>query len=151
MTMNGRQTNAPARGYLLLEVMLAGALCAVIIAGLLVQLSAGRKKNTFTTRDLTAAQLVLERMEERRHAAANVFPPGNLNDTVTALDGVYSRTATVNTPPGCPESVSNPAGGPAMSLDCRNIVVTVSYNADDPTTTPVETRGTTATTRVYEP
>lgn len=138
------------RAYLLIEVMLAGAMCAVIIAGLMTQLAAVRKKNAFTTRDLTAAQLVLERVEERRHAAAASFPPTNVGpETITALDGSYTRTAAVNST-GCPESITHPASG-TITLQCRNVVVTVTYNADDPTTAPIEQRSSTATTRVYAP
>lgn len=141
-----------ARGYLLLEVMIGGALCAVIIAGLMTQLSHVRKHTTYTSRDLTASQLLLEKLEERRHAAATVFPPtaSPPSETITALDGRYTRTVSVNST-GCPESVVNPAGGPAMSLPCNNIVVTVTFDADDPSTVPIERRTATATTRVFQP
>ena len=55
-----------ARGYLLIDIMIAGSIAAVVIASLLSILATARTKNTAATRDVVATQLVLEKFDRER-------------------------------------------------------------------------------------
>lgn len=56
----------PRRGYILLEVMMGGALTALVIAGLLSSLADARVQNIIASRDAVAAALAQDMMEEAR-------------------------------------------------------------------------------------
>lgn len=122
------------RGYLLLEVTVGGAMAAVIIAGVLTIVSDVRVKGIQAARDVTASQLVLERIEERR-ALGFAGAAAMTENPVAAVTGRYVRTTTVV---DCTETV--PA--PGANLPCKDITVTVTFGAP--------ARRSQATARVYQ-
>ena len=134
------------RGYLLMEVMVGGAMAAVVLVGMLSFISSGRVKNVAAARSITANHLVNETLEQTR---AGVYPPVAVGATVVvAAGGRYTRTTTVNAT-DCPEIRANPGGGTAFSMGCTNVNVTVSFSNTDAGVTTLKTSS--ATMRMYDP
>lgn len=141
MNSNSDPATSP-RGYILLEVVMGGAMAAVIIAGILTTVAHTRAKNVYAARDVTASQLVLERLEERR--ALGYAAVTAMSETpVTGVVGRYDRVTAVT---DCVETV--PA--PGANTNCRDITVTVSYTATDVGAGGGTIRRSQATARVYQ-
>ena len=124
-----------SRGFLLLDVMVGGALVALILATLLVILASARAKNVAASRDLVATQLVLEEIDRQRAASyANVplFPAS----PVVTTSGTYLRSASM------PASDDESIGG--FQLPFKDVMVKVTYQSEG------KTRTSQATTRIYE-
>lgn len=131
-----------SRGYLLMEMMVGGAMAAVILLGVLSLIASARAANIAARRDITANQLVTEMIEQKRFGA---FPPTAVVATpISAAGGVYTRTVDVTDGPACPETRTNPGGGPAFSLACRDVTVTVTFDNQG------VTRTASATMRMYQ-
>lgn len=131
----------PARGYLLMEMMVGGAMAAVILMGVLSLIASGRAANVAASRDITANQLVNETMEQKRFGA---FPPTAVAATVlSAAGGRYTRTVAVANGPGCPEVRTRPGGG-TYSFTCRDVTVTVTFDNQG------RTRTSSASMRMYQ-
>lgn len=134
----------PKRAYLMLEMMVGGAMAAVVLVGMLTFISSGRVKNIAASRDVTANQLVNEMMEQKRSAA---YPPTAVGATaIAAAGGTYTRTVVTDAT-GCPEVRANPGGGPAFSLACTNVTTTVTFSITDGGQTKLHTSS--ATMRMY--
>lgn len=149
--MNPRRRRPPPRGYLLVEVLVAGAMAAVVFAGLFTTMSQSRSKNVIASRDTVASTLALGRLEvcrsfglqstaaftalDNKCGAASVETP-----PVPGVAGVYTRTTTVTS---CTETV--PA--PGVALTCKDISVKVTYV--DPLVGTF--RQTQTGTRIYQP
>ncbi len=132
------------RGYLMLEMMVGGAMAAVVLVGMLSFISSGRVKNIAASRDVTANQLVNEIMEQKR---ASAYPPTAVAaTTIAAAGGKYVRTVTTDAT-GCPEVRANPGGGTAFSMPCTNVTTTVTFSITDGGSTKVHT--STASMRMY--
>ena len=137
------------RAYLLIDVMIGGALAAVVIAGLLSVLVDARAKNVQATRDVVATQLVLESLERCRAAGfAGVSgatcplaaPPGT---AVPGQTGNYKRSIQSSVA-GSPETIN------AIQLPFKDVTVTVTYVVGGPTAGTNATRTSQATTRIYQ-
>ncbi len=117
--LNARPNRPRARrGYMLLEVSIGGAVTAVILATVFNQLSAARVRSITSARDVTASQLVIERIEAMRQAAV----PTAATETVANVNGRYTRTTAVAT------------GTETMgttTLTFTDVAVTVSFPSDD--------------------
>ena len=124
-----------SRGFLLLDVMVGGALVALILATLLVILASARAKNVAASRDLVATQLVLEEIDRQRAASFANVPLLPASPVVTT-SGTYLRSA------------SQPAAGNesiiGFSLPFKDVMVKVTYESEG------KTRTSQATTRIYE-
>jgi hypothetical protein len=106
------------RGYMLLEVAIGGAVTAVILATVFNQLAAARVRSITAARDVTAAQLVTEKIEEMRQAAV----PAAATETVAGVSGTYTRTVVVATGT---ETMG------ATTLSYTDVAVTVSFPSND--------------------
>lgn len=149
------------RGYMLLEVMIGGAIAAVIIGTLLTSLADARQRNTLAARDVIAAQLVQEKLEERRLQASRTvalftaLAGGTespvVNAGTTTLLGDYTRTTTVT---NCTYALASTyyatltAG--TTNVNCKEIHVAVTY-PDYATRDPSDMKTAEATTVVFEP
>lgn len=132
-----------ARGYLLLEAAIGGAMVAVIIGSLLTSLTQARTMSIIAARDQTATQLVNEKLDERRALGFdNVTAEAPAK--VVGVTGNFTRETRVTT---CTETV--PA--PGTDIPCKDITVVVRF--------PVGANATTggggehrfeATARVYK-
>lgn len=131
------------RGYLLIDIMIGGALAAIVITGILTVLANARARNTNAARDVIASQLVLERIDQvRSQAFATINSTPDENPVTGAnIRGNYRRRTQVSTT-GSPENV----GG--FSLPFKDVTVTVTYTTG--AVTGATTRTTQATTRVYQ-
>ncbi len=82
------------RGYLLLEVTMAGVITGIAVTALLVQLGDARVKSIGAARDITAQGLVAQGIERARSKGF-----GNVADVasapVTGLQGTYTRQTVV--------------------------------------------------------
>lgn len=133
------------RGYLLIDIMIGGAMAAVIIAGVLTVLANARAKNVAAARDVVASQLVLEKLEQQRSlgfagVAAATEP------TVAGVTGAFKREVTVSAI-GTDTVVS---GTHTSTLRFRDVTVTVTYKVGELLQRGGGTRTSQATTRVYE-
>ncbi|MBI1947978.1 MAG: hypothetical protein HYS27_19970 [Deltaproteobacteria bacterium] len=136
------------RGYLLFEAAMGGAIIAIVIGGLLSEITRSRALNVAGSRDVESSQLVLERMEAMRNSAASSVANFNALAAGTPADaGVpagYTRTTTVS---GIlTEATPLPNNG-AFTLNYKDVTVTVTYNIK---LSQVETRQSQATVRVYQ-
>jgi hypothetical protein len=129
--MTSRLRRPLRRGYMLLEVMIGGAMTAVVVMTVLTQIAQARAQNITTGRDVTAAQLVLEKMEEQRLASAWTAA----TETVASVNGMYTRTVAVA---ACTETVGS------LSLTCNDVTVTVTFPTNDG-----KVHSVAATIRVY--
>ena len=113
------------KGYVLWEVVLGGALIAIIMGTLLTSLAEGRVKNAVAGRDVVAAQLVQEKIEEARARGKGVTPTACAGTAVTVANqqGSYSRTCTVTA--GGSNTVTTGAGALTVTFD--TVTVSVSY------------------------
>jgi hypothetical protein len=128
----------------MLEMMVGGAMAAVVLVGMMSFISSGRVQNIAAGRTITANHIVNELLEQTRSGA---YPPVASGPTViTAAGGKYTRTATVDAT-DCPEVRTNPGGGTAFSMACTNVNVTVTFSITDGGTTKLHT--STATMRMY--
>lgn len=130
------------RGYLLIDVMIAGALAAVVIVSVLTVLANARARNVAAARDVIATQLVLEKLDQVRSVAfASLAGAAGDEPAVADVNGTYRRLTTVG--PLANETVS---GTP---LPFRDVTVMVSYSTNA-FSAGVAQRETQATTRVYQ-
>jgi hypothetical protein len=134
------------RGYLLIDVMVGGALAAVVVAGVLTVLASARTKNVHTARDIVASQLVLDQLERcRSFGFANIGVAGKcpLIVTPTAVAGQTGNyLMTVAATAAANETINS------IKLRFRDVTVTVQYNAERGSTPA--TRKAQATTRIYQ-
>lgn len=127
-----------ARGFLLIDIMVGGAIAAVVIAGMLTLLVSARNKNVVATRDAVATQLVLERIDKERSRPFTSLATGTAVEAVVAgQTGKYRRETTIGG--ALTESVGS------FSLPFRDITVVVTYN-----TVEGPTRRSQASTRYYQ-
>lgn len=136
MTM---RTRSAPRGFLLVDTMIAGAIAAVVIAGVLSVLANARARNVAAARDVVASQLVLERLDQIRSLpfasiASEAAAP------VSGVTGSYTRSATVSNT-GSPETVGS------FSLAFVDVTVTVTYRTTAAFDSKIRTSQ--ATSRVY--
>jgi hypothetical protein len=129
------------RGYILLEVVVGGAMAAVLIAGLMTQVASSRQDNVVAGRDVIASVLVTERLEAERSrghgfsgCAADSSPT-----VVTGQQGNYTRTCSRA---ALAESVRG------VNLPYDEVTVTVEYKTSRPA--PRDKRQIQAVTRVYK-
>jgi hypothetical protein len=135
------------RGYLLLEMVVCGALAAVILAGILSQLVRARNLNVATGRDVIASQLVLERLEIARNTPFGSLTNGS-STTDTPLIG-YTRTTAISA--SCSETMTFPAPAGTATVACKDITVTVTFRMNQTGAgTGLQTRTSQATTRIYQ-
>lgn len=125
-----------SRGFLLLDVMVGGALVALILATLLVILASARAKNVAASRDLVATQLVLEEIDRQRAASLFEGVPLPTTSPVVTTSGTYLRSASM------PASGDESIGG--FQLPFKDVMVKVTYQSEG------KTRTSQATTRIYE-
>jgi hypothetical protein len=137
------------RGYLLLEMVVCGALAAVILAGILSQLVRARNLNVATGRDVIASQLVLERLEIARNTPfTNAAIANGITSTDTPLSG-YTRTMTVSN--SCSEAMTFPAPALGATALCKDITVTVTFRMNQTGAgSGLQTRTSQAQTRIYQ-
>ena len=129
----------------MLEMMVCGAMAAVVLAGMMSFISSGRVQNIAAARNVTANQLVNEIMEQKRAAA---YPPTAVEATTIVSAGAkYTRTVTTSAT-DCPEVRANPGGGPPLSLPCTNVDVKVEFSTRDGGTIKQHTSA--ASMRMYE-
>lgn len=133
------------RGYLMLEMMVCGAMAAVVLAGMMSFISSGRVQNIAAARDVTANQLVNEIMEQKR---AGPYPPTKVfPTTIVSAGATYTREVNISSL-DCPEVRANPGGGTALSLPCTNVDVKVEFSTRDGGTIKKHTSA--ASMRMYE-
>jgi type II secretory pathway pseudopilin PulG len=142
--MRAHNTRTSRRGYLLIDIMIGGALAAVVIAGIMTVLSSARTRNVHATRDVVASQIVLDQLERCRAAGfAGVggakCPPGATNVVNNGTN--YTRTVTISTT-GSPDVLGT------VSIPFKDVTVTVTYVGERFSQTP--TRQSQATTRIYQ-
>jgi Tfp pilus assembly protein PilV len=131
------------RGFLLIDVMVAGAIAAVGVASVLPLVANARAKNVAAARDVIASQLVLEKIEQVRSLSyAAVADAGLTEASVANVTGTFTRVTTTATA-GSPETVS----GTALPFIDVTVTVTYSSNAYG---TGLGMRATQATTRIYQ-
>ena len=144
--VGGRRSVLKARAYLMFEVMVGGAMSAVIIVGIISSLSHTHSMRVVAGRDTTASQLALVKMEELRRAS---FPPttaGSPESPVPGVQGRYTRSWTVSAV--ATESITPPAlGSPAINNSFVDISVTVSFPSNVDSS---PTRTTTISSRTYQ-
>jgi hypothetical protein len=127
------------RGYVLYEVMLGGALIALILATLMTQVADSRTKNVIAGRDTIAAMLVQQKMaQQRARGFADVGTGCATETTVAGQQGNYERVCTAG------GAVAETING--IAVNYKDLSVTVNYTTSQ-STTP---RSITAVTRVYE-
>ena len=115
------------RGYILMEVAIAGALVAVIAGTLLSSLADARVRNVMAGRDVVASQLALEKIEQQRalgFAGAGAAAACGTEATVAGQKGAYSRTCAVAVSAGSPFTINT------VTVNCKDVTVTVKYNVD---------------------
>lgn len=135
-------TRLRTRGFLLIDVMIAGALAAVVIGSVLSVLANARSKNVAAARDVIATQLVLEKLDQVRSLPfGSLAGAAGTEATVPNVTGKYARVTAVTA--SANETVSSTA------MPFRDVTVTVTYTSDafGP---GAGTRATQATTRVYQ-
>lgn len=128
------------RGYLMIDIMVGGALAAVVIAGLLTVLASARQKNVAATRDIIATQLVVEKLEQQRAAGFTALTVGTATEPeVAGQTGKYQRVTVIT---AGSENVGT--GVDTFTLAFKDVAVTVTYETVD------GQRKTQAASRVYE-
>src|ERR1043166_1493258 len=98
-TPPARRKKGP-RGYLLMEVTIAGAITAIMLAGIFTELARSRALNAMAAREVTASQVVLQCSEKLRaigiaatNASCNALPtPAGFTRTVTSTTGNEQMT-----------------------------------------------------------
>ena len=136
------------RGFLLIDVMIAGAIAAVVIAGILTVIASARSANVAAARDVIAAQLVLEKIDQMRSEPFAALTTGTFSteNPVAGATGRYQRVVTVS---GIVTDTVV-SGTSSNALSGRNITVTVTYVSDAANIANNTTRTSAATTRVYQ-
>lgn len=124
------------RGWLLVEVAIGGVMASVILGGLLIQAGASMDQTTTVSRQITAAQLAQQGVEQARSlgmamptGSSDIGVPANLTGTYTRTRSVTAGTETVGT----------------LTLQYRDISVTVTFPSGS------QTKTVTLSTRVYAP
>ncbi len=120
-----------ARGYILLEVAIGGAMVALLCATLLTSLADARTRNVVAGRNVIASQLALEKIEQQRALGfANLgtdspasCSAGGVVDTPSFTLGAYTRSCTI----GATTSTAFSENG-GIAVSCKPVSVTVSYN-----------------------
>ncbi len=84
-----------ARGYLLIEALIGGAIIAVAISALLGQLADARRQTILAEREIEAQQLVTQKFEQLRAAGYTGLPTAAVTETV-ALGASYRRFTSVS-------------------------------------------------------
>lgn len=130
------QQQKPRRGYLLMEVMVAGAITAVALAGLLTMAGNNLATSTLAARDLTAQGLMQRAVEQVRMKGFALAASVGAT-TVATQAGTYTRTIVVT--PGS-ETIF---GGTASTF--KDAVITVTFAS-----TTAKPHTTTTTVRLYE-
>ena len=124
------------RGYLLMEVMVAGAITAAALAGLLTMAGNNLATSTLSARDLTAQGLMQRAVEQVRmkgYASASSVAA----TTVSTQAGTYTRTIVVT------NGTETIFGGTASKFKDVTVTVTFAPGAAKPHTTST-------TVRLYE-
>jgi type II secretory pathway pseudopilin PulG len=93
---NGGARSRPfARAYLLLEAMVSGAIVAVGLLGVAVQLGAARDAEIRAERRGVATVLAKAAIDERRALPFNRLAEGDVVDNVQAGGGTYTRRVAI--------------------------------------------------------
>lgn len=124
------------RGWLLVEVAIGGVMASVILGGLLITAGASMDQTTTVSRQITAAQLAQQGVEQAR-AQGMALTAGTANIGVPAgLTGSYTRSRTVT---AGTETVG------AFTMTYRDVTVTVTFPSGN------QTKSVVLSTRVYAP
>lgn len=86
------------RGYLLLEVMISGAITAVALATLMGNIAAQRSDSIIASRSHTANQLIIQRIEQAKalgYGTLSTTPPPASDNVGLGNGGTYKRTTVV--------------------------------------------------------
>lgn len=132
----------PARGYILLEITIGGALIALLIASLLTQVAQARVDNVIAGREIVASQLLQEKIERERargFVAGGSCSPAETNTVVAGQQGTYRRTCVRDA-----AATQTIGSGPAVTVNYNDVKVTVTYDTNK------GPRDLEAYTRVYE-
>lgn len=127
-----------ARGYILLEVMMGGAMTALLCAHLLSSLSDARVRNVLAARDGVAAALVQDKIEEARSRGfgnAGTICSGAFV-VVPNQQAAYRRSCTIGA------AQSQTLNGVAVQFEPVDVVV--EYDTTN------GTRNAKASTRMYQ-
>lgn len=130
------KTEPRRRGYLLMEVMIAGAITAVALGGLLTMAGNNLATSTLSARDLTAQGLVQRAVEQVRMKGYLAVTSESAT-TVSTEAGTYTRTIAVKT------GSETIFGGIASNFKDVAVTVTFAPGSAKPHTT-------TTTVRLYE-
>lgn len=125
------------RGWLLIEVMVGGAMASVIIGTLLVNTGAALDRTTFASRQMTALMLAQEAIEESRAAGVNGTTTGDIG-VPSGLSGSYTRTRE--------ETIDAAALVGGRTVTAKDVTVTVTFPTHD-----YGTKRVTLQTRIYAP
>lgn len=114
-----------SRGYVLIEVMVGGALFAVLVSVLLTQLAEARTRNVIAGRDVVAAQLVQEQLGRERAAGYAGTPSATCNAAFAAVasqTGKYERKCEVV------NGTRTVGSAATQTLNVNTVTVTVRYD-----------------------
>ena len=122
------------RGYVLMEVMMGGAMLAVLLTSVLMQLGEARGHTARAGRDAVSGRLVEAKLEELRDLGAAAASGSDAPVT----QGTYARSWTVS-------GAQTQVVGDARTLTFRDVNVVVTYSFKG------QARTSRAATRVYGP
>ena len=138
--------NAPARrGYLLLEAMVSGAIVAVGLMGIAVQLGAARDAEVRAERRGVAVALAKAAIDEKRALPFDRLVNGAVSDVVKAGGGSYTRRVDIR---GGEDrltiNIVDPFGGPDHATNYgvpfKQVVVDISFGDRSPVIVRLESR-----------
>ena len=120
----------------MLEGAIGGAMVAVAVFSMLVNLADGRTRNVIGGRDVIASQLALDKVEMQRARGFGNTATGCAAGETIQNQGVYTRDCV---PAGCAAQTMF-----GVTVQCERITVTVGYN------TSVGPRSVTVVSEVYQ-
>lgn len=121
------------RGYVLLEAVIGGALSAAVLGAILTNIGDARSKSVVAAREATAAQLVFDKLEEKRAEGFAAVSAEN-EPRVVGLNMPYERITTV--------AAGTQTVGTA-TLNVKTVTVSVTFT---PAATPIVK---TASVKIY--
>lgn len=138
-------STAAARGYLLLEAMVSGAIVAVGLLGIAVQLGAARDAEVRAERRGVATVLAKAAIDEKRALPFDRLVNGAVSDVVKAGGGSYARRVDIRSGEDrLSINVVDPFGGADHLTDYgvpfKQIVVDVSFGDRRPVIVRLESR-----------
>lgn len=133
-------TTRRARGYLLLEAMVSGAIVAVALLGVVVQLGAARDAEVRAERRGVATVLAKAVLDNRRNLPFARLEDGDVTDVVNNGAGSYTRRVSIRSGEDRLNIVDAFGLATNYGVPFKQIVVDISFGDRRPVVLRLESR-----------